>query len=331
MSRSAYWCITDYVHLDQVWWEEVCDAQEHIQGCAAQHETAPDTGRPHIQAFIVAPQRPRFAQVQSWFPGAHIERMRGTPSQAWDYCLKDASATPAEDGGWRFIYGDRPRDPEPGRRSDLERIRDCVKSGMRWTQIIEEVPGALRYRKEIKMYEEALEEEKVVEPEQVLLRNWQLDLYGMLQGDPVSRRIFWIWSPHSGVGKTTTMRVFMDSFPSTVLIGTRKLADLMYAYKQHRVIWFDMSRSDPLDAEMTTLLEQVSNGGYLFSAKYESVQKRVRAHIVVTSNRPPPEERLPQRCVEYRIDAMGERVVPQPPQPAMQGYDLVNDEWYNVN
>lgn len=307
MSQSKYWVITGNgaAHATEQWWRD-CFEEGKMTYLVGQLEVAPATGHLHAQMFAVFSGRVRRGQVLENLPGVHVERMAGTVDQCITYCTKEESrAVP----GWSLELGDRPESAQ-GKRTDLELIRDLVKQGMAWVDIIDFVPQAMRYAKEIKAYRLALEEKKEVEVENIELRPWQLELFGLLQGPVQTRRIFWIWSAHSGVGKTTTLRVFGDMYRSTVLMGSRKMADLMHAYDvlTHRVIWFDLARSDPLDAEMTSILETLSNGGYVFSGKYESCQKRVKAHVVVTTNRPPPHDRLPQRIVEYRINQHGMRV-----------------------
>lgn len=311
--QSRYWMLTGNAaeHATAEWWRERFD-DSRVEYLIGQLELAPETEHRHAQVFVIYPRRVRWGQVTDDFNGCHVERMVGTVEQCITYCSKPETRIPEEDGGWSLELGERPVSRQ-GKRTDLEIIRDLVKDGMEWVDIIDHVPQAMRYAKEIRAYRLALEEKKDVEIEPVVLRDWQQELFSLLLGPVKTRRIFWVWSEHSAVGKTTTMRVFGDTYRSTVLTGTRRLNDLMHAYDvlTHRVIWFDLSRSDPIDAEMTTILEQLSNGGYVFSGKYESTQKRVKAHIVVTCNRPPPNDRLPARCVEYRINAHGSRVFEQ--------------------
>lgn len=324
MSQSKYWVITgnSAEHATRPWWVEHVE-ESKAEYFIAQLERAPDTGHLHAQGFVIYPRRVRWGQVADDFPGCHIERMNSTVDECIAYASKEESRVAEADGGWSYEFGARPVSRQ-GKRTDLEVIRDLVKEGMQWVDIIDFVPQAMRYAKEIRAYRLALEEKKDVEIEPVVLRDWQQELFSLLLGPVKTRRIFWVWSEHSAVGKTTTMRVFGDTYRSTVLSGTRRLNDLMHAYDvlTHRVIWFDLSRSDPIDAEMTTILEQLSNGGYVFSGKYESSQKRVKAHIVVTCNRPPPHDRLPERCVEYRINSVGQRVF-------LQVIDVNANGWLN--
>lgn len=292
--QSRYWCLTDNVNTHQDYWY----AKSNDVGCTYLCAQPERVARLHVQGFVVYPRKKRPGAVRSDFPEAHVEAMRGTPAQAAAYCKKDDSWT----GDWRVEYGELP-EHEPGKRTDLENIRDLCKESKSLVQIIDQVPQALRYMKEIRIYSNLLAELAPPAIEPLFLRPWQEDFFALLLAPVIARRIFWLWSGLSGVGKTTTMRLFMERYPGQVCLGSRKLADLLFAFdvRTHRVIWFDLSRSDPLDAEMTTVLEQVSNASYLMASKYESCMKLVKVHVVVTCNRPPPEERLPQRLVEMRL------------------------------
>lgn len=306
MARSKYWCITvnsgEFLHENA--WEEEWKS-DRWSFMIAQPEVVAHL---HVQAYVEydGAQGCRFGFVRAHFPGAHIEQRRGTGAEAAAYCRKDDSWV----GSWRFERGDMAVVAQ-GKRTDLELIRDLVKANMSWVQIVEQVPGGLRYSREIRAYAQALEEEKEIPDQGLALRGWQTELYGLLTGPSVRRRIFWIWSHHSAVGKTTTLQYFAERHRLSTLPATMNLTNIMHAYdgRTHKVIWFDLSRSDPIDATATDILEKLSNGGFIFSGKYDSCVKRCDAHIVVTCNRPPPHERLPERIVEYRINNMGERVV----------------------
>lgn len=315
--QSRYWCITDNVHTDKVWWEEAFEGNEVIEAGIAQPEKVAHL---HGQAFIILVTKRRGAVVRKWFPGAHIEPMGADcPRDAWNYCLKDRSWT----GEWRITKGQCPAGPVQGKRSDLENIRELVKAGKSTVEIVDEVPGALRYMKEISHYGNLLEERKqrILPISSEQLRPWQKALATILDGPVQPRRIFWIWSSHSGVGKTTTMQYLAAATPGKVICGSTDLASLLHAWKKETIVWFDFARSHPIDAKATEVLESVSNCGYMLSTKYMSISKYVCAHVVVTCNRPPPEDRLPKRCVELRLNENGMLAEPVP--------DVVKGDWYN--
>lgn len=56
-------------------------------------ETCPDSGRRHLQGFVAFKICTKFSTVRIRLPGAHIEKMRGTPEEALEYCKKDGDYT----------------------------------------------------------------------------------------------------------------------------------------------------------------------------------------------------------------------------------------------
>lgn len=79
-----------------------------------------ECGTPHIQGYCELLKQTKFATIKKMIPRAHIEPRNGTAQQAADYCKKDGDWV--EDGTIS----------NPGRRSDLEEVRNTVlTSGMR--------------------------------------------------------------------------------------------------------------------------------------------------------------------------------------------------------
>lgn len=186
-----------------------------------------------------------------------------------------------------------------GERVDLSAIVAMAKEGKSILEIIDAQPGALRYMSMIERYRSQLDAVQPHDPPIIVLRHWQEDVWSHLSGQVTPRRIFWIWSESSGTGKSTFYQ--WVSAKMNVLPGAATLRDTLYAYSKHQVIWFDLARSDPLDAEMSKQLEILSSGGWQLSTKYESIRKWIQAHIVVTCNRPPIRERLPKRIYSWYL------------------------------
>jgi len=122
----------------------------------------------------------------------------------------------------------------------------------------------------------------------------------MLLLEPTPRRIIWIWSLESSMGKTTFKKYVQFHLQQDFLLGSMKINDTMYAYESQKVIWFDILDNILLDAELTSQLETLSDGGVVGSSKYKSSNKIVDAHIVVTTNRPPPDDKLPNRIIAFQ-------------------------------
>lgn len=48
-----------------------------------------ENGTPHWQGYVCLKTKIRITGLKKWIPRAHIEKMRGTPQEASDYCKKD--------------------------------------------------------------------------------------------------------------------------------------------------------------------------------------------------------------------------------------------------
>lgn len=101
-------------------------ADTAVQRFICQLEAAPDTGMLHVQGFVHFQHARRLSTVRHWcatvdLRGAHLEPLRGTPQQAWDYCQKDDTRVAGP-----FIHGDRPGGQ--GERKDLKSfVADAAK------------------------------------------------------------------------------------------------------------------------------------------------------------------------------------------------------------
>jgi len=121
----------------------------------------------------------------------------------------------------------------------------------------------------------------------IQLRVWQKAVLELLKQEPADRTVIWIYSEFSNMGKTTFKKYVQYHYKDDFLVGSATLRDTMYSYDGHKIIWFDLPRAQPIDAEMLAQLECLSDGGIINSSKYASGNKVVSAHIVVTTNKDP--------------------------------------------
>lgn len=100
-TQSRIWCFTKQAEeeSERVAWPLATEANlplenpdpDKIQGLFYQVERAPTTGQLHLQGFVVFKKKVRFTTVKNLFPGAHLEKARGTQEQNIEYCSKSAS------------------------------------------------------------------------------------------------------------------------------------------------------------------------------------------------------------------------------------------------
>lgn len=82
---SRNWCITCFANIDlPLAIEEASEKDKaKVRYFVSQHETCPETGKAHQQAFIMLkdPQRMSFLKKLFDDEGLHCEKMKGTPVQ----------------------------------------------------------------------------------------------------------------------------------------------------------------------------------------------------------------------------------------------------------
>lgn len=84
-----------------------------------------ESGTPHLQGYIAFKEKKSLKQLQEFFPSAHFEPRKGTPTQASDYCKKD---------GDFFEWGNIPHDsPAAGGAAAMEELMaaavECIRQG----------------------------------------------------------------------------------------------------------------------------------------------------------------------------------------------------------
>lgn len=145
MSKSSYWCITNYEDYD-LFIQKLKHLYDSgiISYCIVGKEVCPTTGRKHNQSYIEFHGRKRFSQVVNCIGGSsHIEARKGSANANRDYCSKEGSYQE---------WGDISK-PAQGRRTDLEALQKSLQEGKSILEISESHFGEfLRYGKMIREY-----------------------------------------------------------------------------------------------------------------------------------------------------------------------------------
>lgn len=90
MARFINWCFTLHDFTDEEYSSIAWGDFGGLQG-----ETAPDTGRRHLQGFFVMKKRPTLSWLKkNLHAKAHFECMKGTIEQSIAYCSKSDSSIP---------------------------------------------------------------------------------------------------------------------------------------------------------------------------------------------------------------------------------------------
>lgn len=105
---------------------------------------------PHIQGYIHFENAKTAKSVSKIIPRGHLSGARGTPKQNFEYCSKD---------GEFYEFGTQ---PEPGKRSDLIRIRELFDEGANMEYIMDEYPSDyIRYWKGLQAMHNVIKKKKI--------------------------------------------------------------------------------------------------------------------------------------------------------------------------
>lgn len=263
-----------------------------------------ESGTPHIQGYVRFTSKRVFNSVKGLLPtGAHVEASNGSAQSNYEYISHTGSHSDKPgllDGPWELgIRTDR------GKQHDMLMFREAVNDVRKFDELydIDGIENVLAKYPQYaqKMYTLA-RNKRIKTVEISKLYCWQWGIIRYLERPWETRRIYWIWSECSGTGKSSFGQYLCGKYD--VLIASGEYKDILYAYQDQDIIWFDLARADQLNASLTSTLEILSNGGRQMSTKYQACQKIVQAKIVVTSNKAPPRDILPGRLLSIEAQAL---------------------------
>lgn len=138
--RSRAWLVTQ--SAEKMTQEELQDALSAYTYIAQKEQGSGDTQYEHFQIYIENPQPIRFSSLKKKLPNAHLEVRRGNKKQAYEYCTKEDTRISEP-----FGNGEIDLTEQPGKRSDIEFLRELVLSGKPVSEILLTYPEAARYIK----------------------------------------------------------------------------------------------------------------------------------------------------------------------------------------
>lgn len=243
-----------------------------------QTEVCPETGREHVQGYVVLKARSRAVTFARKFP-SHVESRNGTHAQAFDYTQKEETRKP---GTFPVKFGSVPSQPQA--RVDLDSFRDDIIAGATNMELLARHAGSMaRYPRFLQMVRNEKLRQDVFStlPDFIPRLGWQFVLAQRLEARPCPRSVHWRWEPIGNVGKSYFALHYKPV--ETFVITGGKHADIHYAYAYEPTVIFDWSRCNE-GSFPYGLVEQFKNG-YFFSTKYESTAKRFQVpHVVVFAN-----------------------------------------------
>jgi len=225
-----------------------------------QCESAPETGKEHIQGYMECENAKsvKAACAAIGLPhGTHMEKRKGTPAQAAQYCKKAETRLIDTDP---YEEGIISAEPKQGKRTDIETVMNAVKEGMHEKEMWETFPGEMaRNYKAVDRYKSLLLPEH---------RTW------MTKG-------IWYWGP-TGAGKSH--KVFEDYDSKTHYIYEVSDNGWWDKYQGQEIVIINDFRGEIKYAQLLTLIDKwpktVSRRG---TYPIEFVAKEIR----ITASMPP--------------------------------------------
>lgn len=279
---SDNWCFTLHDPTGPIAFDD-----EYMSYLVYQLEQCPDTGRHHFQGFLQLHSRRSMGKVKKILGDnrVHLERMRGTASEAANYCKDDTKIV--LDGPWEYgsiqKRGGNKRDFEGFARA-CESAKSLAELRVEWAPLM---AGCDKWcRNTFADVKERMARERAGQIELVLFP-WQADLYDRLAEPPVHRRVYWIWSENTNTGKTTFFQWLSQTMPVCTMYNW-KLDHVLYRYNYEPIIMFTLSKEESVDKNMMRVLECLSDHGTKTAMLYECPTKFIACHVVVCANVGPP-------------------------------------------
>lgn len=142
--RSRAWMMTLYSNDDKSWNESTIDdvMKSHNWSWCGQLESGHETHHEHYQLYVEAKNAIRGSSLSNAFNDAHVEHRRGTKLDAFLYCTKDDTRV---DGPYfHGIDAASVAAGGQGKRNDLEAVRDLVKDGMTYKDLLLNGDGSVQ-------------------------------------------------------------------------------------------------------------------------------------------------------------------------------------------
>jgi len=287
MSRAKRWIFTLNNYTE--------DDIERLRGLHPEHatyitfgyETAPTTGTPHLQGFVIFRERKRLSQAKEFIGvRAFCEMARGTAEANREYCQKDGLFE--EEGGFEEL-------PSRGQDGQIRQftvwfeafVRDEGRVPTEREWFVAYPALAVRYPNGMKELVKHLSPE--VELELGTLKPWQSDLETILVGDSDDRTVMFFVDPEGGAGKTFFQRWMMTKYPNQCqVLSSGRRDDIAHAINENcRCFMFNIPRGG-MEYLQYGILEQLKDR-MVFSPKYNSRTKLFRSmvHVVVFCNEEP--------------------------------------------
>ncbi len=242
-----------------------------------------DNNTPHLQGYVQFVKAVRFKTVKEAInERAHVEKAKGNPKQASDYCKKDGD------------FYELGTIKAQGRRTDLKDMAADLEVLTHSEMVEKYADKYIRSKRCLKDCMNDTRTEKALKKMRIELgdgdlRQWQSDVLKELLGQN-ERQVIFVVDYTGNQGKTWFAKWLVcnhNAFYSNSTVYN----DVMFAYDNQPIVIFDMCR-ESVDRMNYGTLESMKNG-IAFVRKYESKTRIFSpAKCIVFMNTRPDESKL---------------------------------------
>lgn len=236
-------------------------------------------GTRHVQGYVEMKRRSSLNQMKAFFPGAHLEKRKGSQEEARAYCMKAESRIegPFEFGVFKVSCNDNLydiiQDMRITNKRPLDYLYDCPNTFDRSKDTLFRVQAELNKIKAMNSWTNSY-------------GSWTEEVESIM-AVPCHRRIIWVYGPTGGEGKTSFARHLVKEKGAFYSPGGKSL-DICRLYNYEDIVIFDIPRCKE-EYLNYGLLEEFKNG-IIQSGKYEPVLKmKDYVEVIVMCNFLPKE------------------------------------------
>lgn len=243
-NQARRYCFTKWIRDadEHLFWsskEDVSERLPHdlVRYCCWQIEVPGENHLAHVQGYFEFKKLTTLAGIKrlplpgNW-PEVHIEASRGSAQQNIDYCTKEDTRL---DGPWTF--GESAGE---GGAPSLEEAARGLLEHRNLARTAREAPDLfVRHNRGLEALLRITDQPS--ETPDIVLRPWQDQLLKIIDAEPHDRRIYWIWEPYGGTGKSFFARYLICNRNALFLTNGRH-DRLLNAWNRERVVIFDFSR-----------------------------------------------------------------------------------------
>jgi len=283
--RSKAWCLTINNPNEKIDKQiELFTEDKLFQFIIFQKEKGEKRKTEHYQIYLETKKTIRGTQVKKFFPTAHIERRRGTQTQAINYCTKKESRIERS-----VEYG---KPATQGARTDIETLTNALDEHETWKDVYNDSEIFHLLAKYGKFAQDYFNSKKSTRPKLKQLFPWQKKLIELVEKKPDSRTINWVFDVKGNRGKTELTKELV-SHHGGIILGGRATTDLyQYAKSKNKVVIWDYPRASEGHVSYSSI-EKIKDGYFTSTFRNPSFCARdYDAHVIIFANFLPDLDKL---------------------------------------